>query len=156
MKLTHAQIKEMAGYAVRWDKDQPSYTEVYIQGFSEGACERNKDLSTKAKNTCDEDLKKCKKVLKKCKVAMDYAFEDHVDRYYLNVKEDIEKCLKEVFGALTVLAQGFPVRCQICQRLIEDGDLFYRHPSHGYICEHCPEFSEGPVEITKATEDEAK
>lgn len=41
-------------------------------------------------------LERATKALKSCKAAMDYAYEDRVDQYYLNMKEDIEKALAEI------------------------------------------------------------
>lgn len=39
------------------------------------------------------------------------------------------------------------IRCMICKREIPDGTLFYRHPKFGIVCEVCPQFRDGGVEI---------
>lgn len=41
----------------------------------------------------------------------------------------------------------FPVTCQICKREIPDQALYYTHPEHGFVCEYCPQFNEGPIKI---------
>ena len=41
---------------------------------------------------------KLAEALVKTRAAMKYAYEDHVDQYYLNVLEDISKALKEYRG----------------------------------------------------------
>ena len=39
----------------------------------------------------------------------------------------------------------FPVRCNICLSVVQDRDIFYNHPKHGFVCYRCPEFQEGRV-----------
>lgn len=57
---------------------------------------------------CRKELRESKarelklvEALKKCKGAMNYAYEDHSDQYYLNVKEEIEKALAELVIEVT-------------------------------------------------------
>jgi len=37
--------------------------------------------------------------------------------------------------------------CQKCKNHIKKGEIFYKHPEHGIVCEYCPEFNDGGIEI---------
>ena len=39
----------------------------------------------------------------------------------------------------------FPMKCSDCKRPISEGDLFYKRPSGGFVCEYCPGFAAGGV-----------
>jgi len=43
--------------------------------------------------------------------------------------------------------KDFPVKCQQCNREIPEGAIFYKHPELGFVCEYCPAFNDGPVEL---------
>lgn len=47
----------------------------------------------------------------------------------------------------------FPVICQVCKREIPDGVIYYAHPKHGFVCEYCPEFNDGPVKVDEVSDD---
>ena len=46
-----------------------------------------------AKAQCDEELRIAREALKFCRGAMTYAYEDHCDQYYLNVRDKIDEAL---------------------------------------------------------------
>ena len=37
--------------------------------------------------------------------------------------------------------------CAICKRVVPEGYLYYLHPKHGLVCEFCPEFKDGGIEV---------
>lgn len=50
--------------------------------------------------------------------------------------------------------KDFPVKCQVCKQVIQEGKIFYIHPKIGYVCEDCPEFNDGPISATEYEVDE--
>ena len=46
----------------------------------------------------------------------------------------------------------FPVKCGKCKREIPEDSIYYDHPKYGYVCEYCPEFSEGGIAHQKENE----
>lgn len=37
--------------------------------------------------------------------------------------------------------------CRKCKREIPGGSIYYDHPTLGAVCEYCPEFNDGPLEV---------
>ena len=37
--------------------------------------------------------------------------------------------------------------CQVCRREVPEGALFLQHKELGIVCEFCPEFPDGGIEI---------
>ena len=37
--------------------------------------------------------------------------------------------------------------CQNCKREIPVGSIFYQHPKIGIVCEYCPQFKDGGMEV---------
>ena len=70
------------------DTLQAACLEARTEGFEQGY--------TCAEELKDKIIKDLVYILKSCRAAMDYAYEDHADRYYLNVKESVERALSEV------------------------------------------------------------
>lgn len=48
----------------------------------------------------------------------------------------------------------FPVKCQICQREIVDGMIYYSHPEHGFVGECCPQFGDGGIDVKEGEDSE--
>ena len=46
----------------------------------------------------------------------------------------------------------FPVKCVECKREIVDEMIYYHDKEKGFICEYCPGFSKGGIEINEDTE----
>ncbi len=38
-------------------------------------------------------------------------------------------------------------KCMICNLEIQDDGIFYKHPKHGIVCEYCPQFKDGGIEV---------
>jgi len=45
---------------------------------------------------------------------------------------------------------GDIVRCSKCKRKIVDGMIYYHHPKKGFICEYCPGFEKGGIEVVES------
>ena len=43
----------------------------------------------------------------------------------------------------------FPVLCAECKREIVEGMIYYHDKEKGFICEFCPSFEKGGIEIAK-------
>ena len=41
----------------------------------------------------------------------------------------------------------FKVICNICRREIVNEMLYYKHPKHGFVCEACPQFGDGGMDV---------
>lgn len=41
----------------------------------------------------------------------------------------------------------FPVRCGQCNIEIDQGEIYYLHPKYGPVCENCPAFKDGGIEV---------
>lgn len=37
--------------------------------------------------------------------------------------------------------------CMVCKREIPEGSIYYKHPVHGIVCEYCPQFTDGGIEV---------
>lgn len=48
---------------------------------------------------------------------------------------------------MTEMPEYLHKKCQICQREIEDNMVYYKHPRYGIVCERCPQFEDGGVEV---------
>jgi hypothetical protein len=43
--------------------------------------------------------------------------------------------------------------CRVCHREILDGMIYFDHPDLGPVCEHCPQFNDGPIKLTAPQEE---
>ena len=54
---------------------------------------------------------------------------------------DFVPTLGEVFN--------YVVKCGQCNKVIEDGAIYYSHKKLGFVCEDCPAFSDGGVKAIR-------
>lgn len=50
--------------------------------------------------------------------------------------------------------QEIRTTCQICKRLLPDGTIIYQHPKHGIVCQYCPEFEDGGIEVIERNDED--
>ena len=46
----------------------------------------------------------------------------------------------------------FPMKCAQCKREIVDGMIYYHDKEKGFICEYCPGFAKGRLEVIEGGE----
>lgn len=56
--------------------------------------------------------------------------------------------MSEIFELIDFVQQ-----CYLCNETIADGDIYYKHPKHGIVCERCPEFKDGGIKALEASDD---
>ena len=43
-------------------------------------------------------------------------------------------------------------KCQRCLREMPSDCIYYKHPKYGIVCEYCPEFADGGMEVKDGKE----
>lgn len=67
----------------------------------------------------------------------------HIGNFSILTEDDMEKQEN---------VKVFPVKCAQCKREIVDGMIYYHDKEKGFICEACPGFEKGGIEVD-TTED---